>query len=82
VAGSGAQRSLICWRDGQVELQQHCSEAEPEDLRNGSYQEVVEFVEALKAGTSPGPTVEDILPSAQLCFSIADAAARLIEAKA
>jgi len=76
VAGSGPQRSLVCWRDGQVELQQHSSEAEPEDLRNGSYQEVVEFVQALKTGTPLGPTVEDILPSARICFSIADAAAR------
>jgi predicted dehydrogenase len=81
VAGSGPQRSLVCWRDGQVVLEQHCNEAEPEDLRNGSYQEVVEFVQALKTGTSPKPTVAEILPSARICFSIADAAARPIEAK-
>ena len=81
VAGSGPQRSLVCWRDGQVELEQYSSDSDPEDLRNGSYQEVVEFVQALKAGTPPRPTVEDILPSARICFSIAAAAARPIEAK-
>lgn len=82
VAGSGPQRSVVCWRDGQVELQQHSSDDDPEDLRNGSYQEVVEFVQALKEGEPPRPTVEDILPSARICFSIADAVARQIEAKA
>jgi len=81
VAGSGPQRSLVCWRDGQVELEQYSSDSDPEDLRNGSYQEVVEFVQALKAGTPPRPTVEDILPSARICFSIAAAAACPIEAK-
>jgi myo-inositol 2-dehydrogenase / D-chiro-inositol 1-dehydrogenase len=72
VAGSGPQRSLQCWREGQMELEQYSSEAEPEDLRNGAYEEVVEFVRALKTGTKPWPTVEDILPSARICFAIAE----------
>ena len=44
---------------------------EPDDLRNGSYQEVEEFIRALRTGTRPGPTVEDILPSSRICFEIA-----------
>jgi predicted dehydrogenase len=72
VAGSGPQRSLQCWRAGQMELEKHSSKAEPEDLRNGAYQEVVEFVRALKTGEAPRPTVEDILPSARICFAIAE----------
>ena len=76
VAGSGPQRSLRCWRDGRLEVERISSEAEPEDLRNGGYEEVVEFVRALKTGTPPRPSVEDILPSARICFAIADSANR------
>ena len=82
VAGSGPQRSLQCWRAGQMELEKHSSETEPEDLRNGAYDETVEFVQALKRGERPWPTVEDILPSARICFAIAESVAHQTEAKA
>ncbi|HEY8184831.1 MAG TPA: Gfo/Idh/MocA family oxidoreductase [Pyrinomonadaceae bacterium] len=79
VAGSGEQRSLQCWRDGQLEVEKHSSDLEPEDLRNGSYEEVVEFVRALRAGTHPRPSVADILPSARICFAIAESTARQVK---
>ena len=82
IAGSGPQRSLRCWRDGKLELEAISSETEPEDLRNGGYEEVVEFVRALKAGTPPRPSVDDILPSAQVCFAIAESVSRQREAEA
>ena len=81
VAGSGPQRSLECWRAGKLELEKHSSNAEPEDLRNGAYDEVVEFVRALKSGSPPRPSVEDILPSALICFAIAQSVARQTETK-
>jgi myo-inositol 2-dehydrogenase / D-chiro-inositol 1-dehydrogenase len=71
-AGSGTQRTLECWRDGQLILEARASDDEPEDLRNGAYQEVEEFVRALQTGRRPHPEVKDILPSAQICFAIAD----------
>lgn len=81
VAGSGTQRSLKCWRAGKLELEMHSSNAEPEDLRNGAYEEVVEFVQALRTGAQPRPSVEDILPSALICFNIAESVARQTKAK-
>ncbi|HEY0380209.1 MAG TPA: Gfo/Idh/MocA family oxidoreductase [Pyrinomonadaceae bacterium] len=81
VAGSGAQRSLECWRGGRLEVELRASDDEPEHLRNGSYEEVVEFVRALREGTRPRPTVEDILPSAHICLSIAEQVARQMESK-
>ena len=81
VAGSGVQRSLQCWQDGQLNVEEHSSESESEDLRNGAYQEVVEFVRALKTGEPAWPTVEDILPSARICFAIAESVSRQTEAK-
>ena len=81
VAGSGVQRSLQGWRNGQLAFEEYSSETEPEDLRNGAYEEVVEFVRALKAGGRPWPAVKDILPSARICFAIAESVARQAEAK-
>jgi predicted dehydrogenase len=75
VAGSGPQRTLHCWRAGRLEVEDSAAEDEPEDLRSGAYEEVLEFVGALREGRRPAPTVEDILPSSRLCFRIAEEAA-------
>lgn len=71
-AGSGTQRSLECWQDGELVIESHAHEEEPEDCRNGSYQEVEAFVSALRTGKHPKPSVEDIVPSARISFAIAD----------
>lgn len=71
-AGSGTQRSLECWLRGKLVLDERASEDEPEDLRNGAYQEVEEFVHALRAGMRPHPEIQHILPSVRTCFAIAD----------
>ena len=74
-AGSGTQRSLECWEDGKLVIEAHANEDEPEDLRNGSYQEVEEFVRALRTGNYPEPSIEDILPSVRIGFKIAKSVA-------
>jgi len=71
-AGAGTQRTLECWHDNRLVIAAKASEDEPEDLRNGAYQEVEEFVRALRTGMPPRPRIEDILPSARICFAIAD----------
>ena len=70
-AGSGTQRSLECWENGRRVIVSHATEEDPEDLRNGAYQEVEEFVRALRTGTPPQPSIDDILPSARISFEIA-----------
>jgi predicted dehydrogenase len=72
VAGSGPQRSLQCWRGGRLEVEEFADEATPEDLRSGAFEEVLEFVGALRDGRRPAPTVEDVLPSSRVCFRIAE----------
>ncbi|HEX6184029.1 MAG TPA: Gfo/Idh/MocA family oxidoreductase [Pyrinomonadaceae bacterium] len=72
VAGSGPQRSLHCWRGGRLEAEEFADETAPEDLRSGAYEEVLEFVGALREGRRPAPTVEDVLPSSRVCFRIAE----------
>ncbi|PWT91066.1 MAG: hypothetical protein C5B55_08685 [Blastocatellia bacterium] len=71
-AGTGTQRSLQSWHDDQLVAEARTDEDEPEDLRNGSYQEVEQFVRALQRGTRPRPEIKDVLPSARICFAIAD----------
>jgi predicted dehydrogenase len=71
-AGSGTQRSLEFWQDNKLVNEARADENEPEDLRNGAYQEVEEFVQALRNGTPPYPPIEKIIPSARICFAIAD----------
>ncbi len=73
-AGSGTQRSLECWQDGKLIVESRASEEEPEDLRNGSYEEVEEFVLSLRTGKRPQPSIEDILPSVRVGFAIAASA--------
>lgn len=70
-AGSGPQRSLQCWKDGELVIDSQASKEQPEDLRNGAYQEVEEFVRALRTGVRPQPCIDDILPSARISFAIA-----------
>jgi myo-inositol 2-dehydrogenase/D-chiro-inositol 1-dehydrogenase len=71
-AGSGTQRTLEFWQDNKLVNEARADENEPEDLRNGAYQEVEEFVQSLRNGTPPYPPIEKILPSARICFAIAD----------
>jgi len=71
-AGSGPQRTLQCWQDGKLVIESQTTEEQPEDLRNGAYQEVEEFVRALQSGMRPRPCIDDILPSARISFAIAD----------
>jgi myo-inositol 2-dehydrogenase / D-chiro-inositol 1-dehydrogenase len=73
-AGAGPQRSLRCWQDGELVIESKATEEQPEDLRNGAYQEVEEFVRALQTGARPQPCIDDILPSARISFAIGELA--------
>jgi len=76
-AGAGAQRTLELWRDNELLREATSDESVPEDLRNGAYQEVEEFVGALRKGSRPYPPIEQILPSARICFAIAESMTQL-----
>jgi myo-inositol 2-dehydrogenase / D-chiro-inositol 1-dehydrogenase len=71
-AGAGTQRTLEFWHDNKLVNEARADENAPEDLRNGAYQEVEEFVQSLRHGTPPYPPIKEILPSARICFAIAD----------
>lgn len=69
--GSGTQRSLHCWRGGNLEIEEIASEDE-EFVNNGGFAEVCEFVQALQCARFPKPLIEDVLPSARICLAIAE----------
>ena len=71
-AGSGTQRTLELWQDNGLVESTSADESGPEDLRNGAYQEVEEFVRSLQKGIQPYPPIQEIVPSARICFAIAD----------
>ena len=66
--------SLQCWRENRLELSAVSPPDEPVDVVGGPYGEVEEFVAALREKRSPRPTLDDVLPSAELCFALAEAA--------
>jgi len=76
-AGAGTQRSLEHWLNNQLVKEATADESEPEDLRNGAYQEVEEFIDAVRKVRHPYPPIEQILPSARICFAIVDSVAQL-----
>lgn len=78
VCGSGSQKLLRCWRGGRLEVEE-AADGQPEDVRNGGYDEVTEFVRALGAGARPRPTIADVLPSARICYSVAESVTNLKE---
>ena len=60
-----------CWRGNQVVREEAAVADEPEDVISGAYDEVAEFVRALKTKSAPAPTIEDVFPSVAACFKIA-----------
>jgi myo-inositol 2-dehydrogenase / D-chiro-inositol 1-dehydrogenase len=69
----GPQLGWRCFRDGRlVEAKTVVAEI-PEDIVNGCYEEAAAFLEILK-GATPKPSIADVFPSVELCFTIARSA--------
>lgn len=68
--------SLRCWKSGELVLEDVAPPDEPADITSGFCGEIEEFVGALREGRRPRPTMEDVLPSAEICFHVAAQAQR------
>jgi predicted dehydrogenase len=62
---------LQCWRENKLALEV-TSNDEPDDITSGAYAEVKEFVRGLKTKSPLKPAIEDVYPSVELCFQIAE----------
>jgi predicted dehydrogenase len=69
----GPQRGLRCFRENRLALEETASESMPEDVLNGCYDEAAEFIRALARKQPPRPSIEEVLPSVELCLALARA---------
>ena len=71
-AGVGERDSgeVHCWEDGVLVLQDEPSRGLPDFCRNGTYDEMAEFIAALRENRTPHPSPAQVLQSVELCHSI------------
>ena len=70
-AQPGSLASVECYRDGALAVSEQSAEGAPYITMDGSYQETSAFIRALRDGTPLAPTLEDVVPSLELCFRVA-----------
>lgn len=67
--------ALKAWENGELVVDEESGPGLPEFVRNGAYDETVEFIAALREDRAPGPAPADVLPSVEICDALARAAA-------
>jgi predicted dehydrogenase len=67
----GPQRGLRCFRENRLTLEETASNTMPEDVLNGCYDETAEFIRSLSHKQPPRPSIEEVLPSVELCWEMA-----------
>jgi myo-inositol 2-dehydrogenase / D-chiro-inositol 1-dehydrogenase len=70
----GPQRLLRCYQENRLVLEEIAGSETPEDLIQGFYGEASELIQALSNGNRLKPSIEDVFPSVELCFQLADRA--------
>jgi hypothetical protein len=70
----GPQRSLHCYRENRLVVEEIAGSDTPEDVIQGFYEEASELIQALSNGKRLKPSIEDVFPSVELCFQLADRA--------
>jgi len=68
----GPARSLRCYQENRLVLEEITTSESSEAVTQGFYGEIVELVEALNKGRRPRPSIEDVYPSVELCFRLAE----------
>jgi predicted dehydrogenase len=71
VSPFGPQRSLRCYRENRLLLEEIAGSETPEDVIQGFYGEASELIQALSNGKQLKPSIEDVFPSVDLCFHLA-----------
>lgn len=67
----GARRGWAAYADGVLITDEWASNELPEDVINGCYDETSWFIDSLQAGKPLRPSIADVVPSVELCMSIA-----------
>jgi predicted dehydrogenase len=79
IVGEGFRASINCpfgikrgwrgFRENKIVIEE-TADSLPEDVLNGCYDEAAALVETLARGARLRPTIEDVFPSVELCFSM------------
>lgn len=67
----GLERGLRCYRENKLVLHETDKDV-PEDMVFGFYHEARSAIHSLLHKKPLGPTIEDVFPSVELCFKLAD----------
>jgi predicted dehydrogenase len=70
----GPQKVLRCYQQNRIVREEIADKPTPEDVIFGFYGETSELIDAITHGRPPRPSIEDIFPSVQACFDLADRA--------
>jgi myo-inositol 2-dehydrogenase / D-chiro-inositol 1-dehydrogenase len=79
----GPKRGWRAFRENRVVIEE-TDDGMPEDVVFGFYDETTALIQSLTAKRPPRPTIEDVFPSVELCFRLAqrvEAATNLVPAK-
>ena len=68
----GPQRSLRCYQENRLVVEEIPGTDMPEDVISGFYGEVVALVRLLTSKKQLNPTIADVFPSVELCFQMED----------
>jgi predicted dehydrogenase len=66
----GAQRSWRCFRDGRLISDEVAAAETPEDMVNGCYDEAAELIRALRCRDRLRPSIGEVFPSVELCWTM------------
>jgi predicted dehydrogenase len=67
----GPERGWRCFQDNRVVSKETAPDDMAEDILNGCYDEGTEFIRALTMKDTPRPSMEDVFPSVEICFTLA-----------
>jgi hypothetical protein len=67
----GRRRGWSAYRNGELVMEESAASEMAEDLVNGCYDETVGFVRALRGHSALKPSISDVVPSVEICMSIA-----------
>jgi myo-inositol 2-dehydrogenase / D-chiro-inositol 1-dehydrogenase len=68
----GPERGLRCFRENRLVQAEVASENMPEDVLDGCYDEAAEFIRALTVKGVARPSIEEVFPSVELCWAMAN----------
>jgi predicted dehydrogenase len=66
----GTPRRWRCFRDGRLIADEVATAETPEDIVNGCYDEAAELIRALRGADRPYPSIGEVFPSVELCWTL------------